>query len=104
MNSRFCPALGTALARRVPLVVVDVHVDLLLTDMIMPGGLNGYDLAKKATKLYPNLKVLFTSGFPETAFGERCVLPDGELLLSKPYRKNELAAKLKEVLECNLTF
>lgn len=76
----------------------DTSIDLLLTDIVMPGGLNGWELAGKATQLRPTLKVLFTSGFPDGAFGPNGKVPEGAVLLGKPYRKEELAQKLRVAL------
>jgi DNA-binding NarL/FixJ family response regulator len=69
----------------------------LFTDMTMPGGLNGPDLARAALAKDPALKVLLTSGFTEAT------LRDGGLaeryeLLSKPYRRQELAQRVRRVL------
>jgi PAS domain S-box-containing protein len=74
------------------------RVDLLLTDIIMPGGVNGWELARAAKQLRPGLKVLFTSGFPDAAFDPGGALSEGSPLLSKPYRKQDLARMLGEVL------
>jgi CheY-like chemotaxis protein len=76
----------------------DTHVDLLLTDIVMPGGLNGYELAREALKTRPDLKLLYTSGFPEAAFGRESELRPGDLLLGKPYRRDELAQSVREAL------
>jgi PAS domain S-box-containing protein len=73
-------------------------IDLLFTDIVMPGGLNGKELAKKAKAKYPNLRVLFTSGFPGTALSAGAGLEDGDLLLNKPYRKRDLAEMVHRVL------
>lgn len=72
------------------------HVDLLFTDVVMPGGLSGPDLAQQAKTLRPGLKVIFTSGFPDIGNGER---PQTGMLLKKPYRSLELARTLEEVLQ-----
>lgn len=72
------------------------HVDLLFTDVVMPGGLSGPDLAERAKALRPHLKVLFTSGFPDIRSGG---CPQPGMLLSKPYRSQELARKLHEALQ-----
>jgi two-component system, cell cycle sensor histidine kinase and response regulator CckA len=73
-------------------------IDLLFTDIVLPGGMNGWELARAAAELRNDLKVLFTSGFPEAAFGPDGVLPQGASLLSKPYRSDELARRLRESL------
>lgn len=73
-------------------------IDLLFTDVVMPGGLNGRQLAEEARKLYPALKVLFTSGYTENAIVHHGRLDRGVHLLSKPYRRAELAAKVRLVL------
>ena len=72
-------------------------VDLLFTDVVMPGGISGLDLAKEAQKIRPDLKVLFTSGFPEAARNGGSFAPD-DLLISKPYRRLDLAKKLRQAL------
>lgn len=74
-------------------------VDLLFTDVIMPGGMNGSQLAEAAREIYPDLRVLFTSGYTENAIVQNGRLDPGMHLLSKPYRRHELATKLREVLD-----
>jgi PAS domain S-box-containing protein len=74
------------------------RIDLLFTDIIMPGGLNGKELATKARSKRPDLKVLFTSGFPGTSTGPGTRFDDGDVLLSKPYRKHDLAKAVEEIL------
>jgi CheY-like chemotaxis protein len=74
------------------------RIDLLFTDMIMPGGLNGKELATKARSKRPDLKVLFTSGFPGQSTGPETRFGDTDVLLSKPYRKRDLAKAVEEVL------
>jgi CheY-like chemotaxis protein len=65
----------------------------------MPGGMNGRQLAEAAVKLRPELKVLFTSGYTENAIVHQGRLDRGVQLLSKPYRREELAAKVRKVLD-----
>jgi nitrogen-specific signal transduction histidine kinase/CheY-like chemotaxis protein len=74
------------------------RIDLLFTDIIMPGGLNGKELATKARSKRPDLKVLFTSGFPGTSTGPGTRFDDGDVLLSKPYRQHDLAKAVEEIL------
>jgi PAS domain S-box-containing protein len=82
------------------LAIIDagVPIDLLFTDIVMPGGMNGDTLAREALARRPGLKVLLTSGFPgETLNGEDAL--QDTALLAKPYRIQELARRLREVLE-----
>jgi signal transduction histidine kinase/CheY-like chemotaxis protein len=73
--------------------------DLLFTDVVMPGGINGPKLAKMAADLHPNLPVLFTSGYTENAIVHHGRLDAGANLLSKPYQRQDLALKLRQVLK-----
>lgn len=73
-------------------------VDLLFSDIMMPGGMSGHDLATKAVARWPALKVLLTSGFPDTKLNGNYPTISAQLL-SKPYRKEELAHALREVLD-----
>jgi PAS domain S-box-containing protein len=73
-------------------------IDLLFTDMVMPGGLNGKELATKARLIRPDLKVLFTSGFPGTMSSNGTGLEENDVLLSKPYRRRDLAEALRTML------
>ncbi|PTL77221.1 response regulator [Vitiosangium sp. GDMCC 1.1324] len=73
-------------------------VDLLFTDVVMPGPVRSPDLARQAKVLLPDLEVLFTSGYTENAIVHGGRLDPGLSLLSKPYRKEELARKLRHLL------
>jgi CheY-like chemotaxis protein len=73
-------------------------IDLLFTDMIMPGAMNGRQLVDEALKRRPSLKTLFTSGYTENAIIHHGRLDPGVLLLAKPYRKPELARMLRLAL------
>jgi PAS domain S-box-containing protein len=74
-------------------------VDLLFTDVIMPGAMNGRQLVDEALKRRPELKTLFTSGYTENAILHHGRLDEGVLLLAKPYRKPELARMLRVALD-----
>ena len=73
-------------------------VDLLFTDVIMPGSMNGRQLSDEALKRRPSLKVLFTSGYTENAIVHHGRLDPGVLLLAKPYRKADLARMIRQAL------
>ena len=73
--------------------------DLLFTDVVMPGGVNGPQLAEAARQHCPGLKVLYTSGYTENAIVHHGRLDPGVHLLSKPYRRHELAVKVRRVLD-----
>lgn len=75
------------------------EVQLLFTDIIMPGGMNGRELADAAREMRPDLKVLFTSGYTENVIVQEGKLISGLHLLSKPYQRRELANKVRQVLE-----
>jgi len=73
-------------------------IDLLFTDVVMPGGMSGIDLAKKIADERPGLKVLFTSGFAEASLQNGSDPENLSPVLSKPYRYNELARMIRSVL------
>jgi len=74
-------------------------VDLLFTDVVMPGGLSGRALADQARAIHPGLGVLFTSGYTENAIVHHGRLDVGVLLLSKPYRRADLARLVRRALD-----
>jgi len=85
---------------RAALALVDKgeKFDLLFTDVIMPGGMNGRQLADEVRKRRPGIKVLYTSGYTENAIVHHGRLDEGVLLLAKPYRKAQLASMLQQAL------
>ncbi len=85
-------------AEALTLIDGNADIDLLFTDVIMPGGLNGRQLADEAARRRPALKTLFTSGYTENAIVHHGRLDSGVLLLAKPYRKSELARMIRTAL------
>ncbi len=77
----------------------DQAFDLLFTDIVMPGGMNGRQLAEEARRRVPGLRVLFTSGYTEQAMLHQGSLGAGMRLLAKPYRRQELALRVREALD-----
>jgi PAS domain S-box-containing protein len=82
------------------LALVDqgIAFDLLFTDVIMPGGMNGRKLAEAVLLRRAEIKVLYTSGYTDNAIVHDGHLDPGVALLRKPYRKSDLAQKIREVL------
>ena len=82
------------------LVVVDsgIPIDLVFTDVMMPGTLRSPDLARKAKERLPNVAVLFTSGYTQNAIVHGGRLDPGVELLAKPYTREALARKIRHVL------
>ena len=75
-------------------------IDLLLTDVVMPGGINGRELARRARQCWPGIKIVFTSGFSEVRLNSDAgPLAACTPLLSKPYRKEDLASAAREALD-----
>jgi PAS domain S-box-containing protein len=92
-------AMMAANAREALAIIDDgVEFDLLFTDVVMPGLMNGRRLAEEAVKRRSDLKVLFTSGYTEDAAVHHGRVARGVLLLTKPYRKSDLARLLREAL------
>lgn len=71
--------------------------DLLLADIVMP-GLDGIELARKATGMKPALRIMFITGFSGLAMGQRGIRPDTKIL-SKPFHLNELVDQVDRFLE-----
>jgi len=74
-------------------------IDLLFSDVVMPGGLNGFELAEKLTTLQPSLKVLLTSGYTEKAIARNGQSRFRANLLNKPYTQIDLSMKIRALLD-----
>ena len=68
--------------------------DLLLSDVIMPGAINGRELGEEVARRWPDTRIVYMSGYTDNAFGDRAVL-----LLAKPFRKSDLARMLRSALD-----
>jgi CheY-like chemotaxis protein len=78
-------------------VLASRDVDILFTDVVMPNGMNGLELANYTRTNYPNVKVMLVSGYPQLALGlDRSALDDFAFV-SKPYRLSDLARSLRSV-------
>ncbi len=76
----------------------DTPVDLLLTDVVMPGGLSGRDLAQRLQQNQPDLPVLFMSGYNADAIATRGILDPGITVVEKPFTSFDLLGKVRELL------
>ncbi len=77
----------------------DTRINLLLTDMVMPGGMSGYDLAKKLRGEKHDLKIIYTSGYSMETLGQDFTLGKGMLFLKKPYQPQTLAQIVRDCLD-----
>jgi CheY-like chemotaxis protein len=99
------PSARTAAAdgsRRATIVLASLRPvpELLITDVVMP-GMNGRVLAERAAAMLPGLRVLFVSGYAEDAIVERGILKSGIEFLAKPYSIEQLARRIREVLDAD---
>ncbi len=77
------------------------RVNLLFSDVVLPGGRSGIDLAKQVRTLRPGISALFTSGYTEEAMAGHGALEDDFELLGKPFKRDALAQKIRSVLDQN---
>jgi CheY-like chemotaxis protein len=83
------------------LLVFGAHaaeIDMLLTDVVLPGKVRGRALAEQITAMRPEVKVLFMSGYTENSIVHHGRLDDGVQLLGKPFKREQLARKVAEML------
>ncbi len=73
-------------------------IDLLFTDVVLPKGMNGRELAEKVRRRRPGIRILYTSGYTADAIIHQGRIDAGVQLLSKPYRSADLAKRVREVL------
>ena len=78
------------------------NVDLLFSDIVMPGGIDGIQLAEEARRLQPSLKVLLTSGYTTASLRDKHGLSAEFPILGKPYRREQLAANLHHMLHSHM--
>lgn len=90
----------TAVTGEDALQKLDAHpeVGLLFTDIILPGGMDGVQIAAAARKRRPDLKVLYTTGYADNTIVHQGRLDPSIVLLTKPYKQSELASKIAEAL------
>jgi signal transduction histidine kinase len=75
------------------------RIDLLFTDVVLPGGMTGAQVALQASELHPSLKILFTTGYARNAIFHHGRLDKGVQLITKPFSFSDLAAKVRDVLD-----
>ena len=75
------------------------RVNMLFTDVVLPGGMSGPNLAAEVKRRFPGVAVLFTSGYTDNAIIHQGRLDKGVELLNKPFRKSDLARKIRSVLD-----
>ena len=76
---------------------------MLFTDIVMPGGMSGWELADQARQVRPGLPVVFSSGYALETLVEQGRAQAHSIILTKPYRKAELANRLREALAAAAT-
>ncbi|MGC4066797.1 MAG: response regulator [Polyangiaceae bacterium] len=91
-------ACGSGEEALLALTELDAPVHLLVTDVVMP-GMNGRQLADRAQRMRPTLKVLFTSGYTEDTIAHHGVLDEGIEFLPKPYSVTALLQRVRKILD-----
>jgi PAS domain S-box-containing protein len=92
----YCVVATSTAADALEILEEDQNISLLFTDILMPGGMNGLQLAQTALSIYPHLRLLLTSGYAD-ALAEATRTQFSDNLLPKPYKRDALAKKLEAV-------
>jgi CheY-like chemotaxis protein len=79
----------------------ETKIELLLTDIVMSGGISGSELARRVRQQRPNTKVLFMSGYPDGSFQSSTVLDEDAGFIAKPFEKEELARAVRGLIDRN---
>jgi CheY-like chemotaxis protein len=82
-------------ARALAILETAPKIDLVLSDIMLPGGLCGPDLIQEAKRRRPDLRVLFMSGYADDAARSSSLLAEGATVINKPFRRYELACQLR---------
>ena len=77
----------------------EANIDLLLSDVVLPGGTSGPEFVEAARQIYPDLKVIFMSGYTAEADKPDGILGPDRVLLNKPFRRRQLAEALRVALD-----
>ena len=77
----------------------DARIDVLFSDVVMPGGMNGVEVAFEARRIRPAQNILLTSGYAAGVLSNGGALPEGVGMIGKPYRLDELAQKLRQAID-----
>jgi PAS domain S-box-containing protein len=97
LNYRVLTAVDGKQALKV--LSVEPGIELLLTDVLMPGGINGYELAEKALQCSPNIKIMLASGYTSEGKVKKTRARYSENILSKPYNLSELGRRVRQLLD-----
>ena len=85
-------------ANALEVVAREPGIELLVTDVIMPGGMNGVELARRVRQLKPDVKIIYSSGFPSNTLAERSGTEVDGPLLNKPYQRSEFEAAIDHAM------
>ena len=96
LGYRVIHAPAAAEARKV--LAEETRVELMLSDIVLPGGISGPEFAEEARTSYPDLKIVFMSGYPADAADRGGLLDSDRVLLNKPFSRHQLAKTLREAL------